>query len=161
VTPEGPSSSVELGEDGIFGEPRDGPRRIGEDGETQSTNRALRRHGIAAACPCCDPGSTASHDAVPRIADLKIVSPTLQRVHRNWQNRRNGRILPACSSFDVLDLKYLIGNLNLLDVLHDLLRFHYRVHCGLLAMRPNGLSLRAQRSNLAAMTLDRAAPRGR
>jgi hypothetical protein len=36
--------------------------------------------------------------------------------------------MPARSSFDVLDLKYILGNLNLLDVLRDPLRFRYRVH---------------------------------
>ena len=62
------------------------------------------------------------------MADLKIVSSTLQRVHLDWQNRRNGKTLPARSSFDVLDLKYIVGSLNLLDVLRDPLRFRYRVH---------------------------------
>ena len=62
------------------------------------------------------------------MADLKIVSPTLQRVHQDWQNRRHGTGLPSRSSFDILDLKYIIGNLNLVDVLRDPLRFRYRVH---------------------------------
>jgi hypothetical protein len=62
------------------------------------------------------------------MADLKIISPTLQRVHEDWQNRRSGRTLPARASFDVLDLKYILGSLNLVDVLRDPLRFRYRVH---------------------------------
>ena len=62
------------------------------------------------------------------MADLEIVSPTLQRVHQDWQNRRNGATMPARSSFDVLDLKYILGSLNLVEVLRDPLRFRYRVH---------------------------------
>jgi hypothetical protein len=62
------------------------------------------------------------------MADLKIASPTLQRVHQDWHDRRGGKTLPARSSFDVLDFKYILGKLNLVDVLRDPLRFRYRVH---------------------------------
>jgi hypothetical protein len=62
------------------------------------------------------------------MAELEIVSPTLQRVHRDWQNRRHGATMPARASFDVLDLKYILGSLNLVEVLRDPLRFRYRVH---------------------------------
>ena len=54
---------------------------------------------------------------ISSMADLEIISPTLQRIHQDWQNRRNGRTLPPRSSFDILDFKYILGNLNLLDVL--------------------------------------------
>ena len=62
------------------------------------------------------------------MADLRIVAPALQRVRQDWQNRRNGRILPARSSFDIVDLKYILGNLNLVEVQRDPLRFRFRVH---------------------------------
>jgi len=62
------------------------------------------------------------------MADLAIVSPTLQRIHQDWQNRRNGRTLPSRASFDIVDFKYILGNLNLVEVLRDPLRFRYRVH---------------------------------
>jgi hypothetical protein len=62
------------------------------------------------------------------MADLKIVSPTLQRVHQDWQNRRQADKLPARASFDIVDFKYILGNLNLAEVWRDPLRFRYRVH---------------------------------
>jgi hypothetical protein len=62
------------------------------------------------------------------MPDLNIQSSTLQRVYLDWQNRRNGDSLPARKSFDILDFKYILGNLNLIDVLQDPLRFRYRVH---------------------------------
>jgi hypothetical protein len=65
---------------------------------------------------------------VRQMADLKIVSATLQRVHQDWQNRRHGATLPARASFDILDFKYILGNLNLVEVRRDPLRFRYRVH---------------------------------
>jgi hypothetical protein len=62
------------------------------------------------------------------MGDLQLASPILQRLYRDWDDRRRGRCLPARSDFDVLELKYILGNLNLLDVLGDPLRFRYRVH---------------------------------
>jgi len=36
--------------------------------------------------------------------------------------------LPGRQDFDVLDLRYILGSLNLLEVGHDPLRLRYRVH---------------------------------
>jgi hypothetical protein len=36
--------------------------------------------------------------------------------------------LPGRQDFDVLDLRYILGNLNLLEVLRDPMRLRYRVH---------------------------------
>lgn len=36
--------------------------------------------------------------------------------------------MPARADFDVVDLKYMLGNLNLFDVLREPLRFRFRVH---------------------------------
>jgi hypothetical protein len=82
-------------------------------------------------------------DHVPSLAaapDLPIASPQLRRLLADWQARRGGRHLPARKDFDVLDLKYMMGNLNLLEVLPDPLRFRYRVHCSLAVDRV-GLNL--------------------
>ncbi|SRR5579883_2227903 len=62
------------------------------------------------------------------MAELQIASPVLQRVYRDCQDRRKGSALPSRRSFDVLDLKYVLGYVNLLDVLRAPLRFRYRVH---------------------------------
>lgn len=64
----------------------------------------------------------------PSADDLGLESPTLLRLYRDWLNRRRGRDLPSRTDFDVLDLKYILGDLNLLDVLYDPLRFRFRVH---------------------------------
>jgi hypothetical protein len=59
---------------------------------------------------------------------LDIRSSTLQRLHRDWEDRRRGREFPARSDFDVLDLRYVIGHLALLDVSYDPIRFRFRLH---------------------------------
>lgn len=59
---------------------------------------------------------------------LEIRTAALQRLHRDWDARRNGREFPARRDFDVLDLKYIIGQLSLLDVRHDPLGFRFRLH---------------------------------
>jgi hypothetical protein len=66
---------------------------------------------------------------IARSADnLAIDSAKLQRLHQDWLGRRRGRALPARGDFDVLDLKYILGDLSLLDVLEAPLRFRFRVH---------------------------------
>jgi hypothetical protein len=65
----------------------------------------------------------------PRGADnLAIDSPKLQRLYQDWLGRRWGRSLPARGDFDILDLRYMIGDLSFLDVLEAPLRFRFRVH---------------------------------
>ena len=57
-----------------------------------------------------------------------LESPRLKRLYQDWQVRRRGRRMPARADFDILDLAYMLGDLNLLDVLRDPLRFRFRVH---------------------------------
>jgi len=87
-------------------------------------------------------GVNAPGEAAPGLGTpyLPISSPQLQRLLADWHARRRGRNLPARKDFDVLDLKYMMGNLNLLEVLRDPLRFRYRVHCSLAVDRV-GLNL--------------------
>jgi hypothetical protein len=59
---------------------------------------------------------------------LEIRTPTLQRLYRDWESRRGAREFPARGDFDVLDLKYIIGQLALLDVSYAPLRFRFRLH---------------------------------
>ena len=59
---------------------------------------------------------------------LDIRSPSLQRLYQDWKERQRGRAFPARADFDVLDLGYIIGNLSLLDVRYDPLRFRFRLH---------------------------------
>jgi hypothetical protein len=59
---------------------------------------------------------------------LEIQTPSLQRLYEDWEERRRGREFPSRSDFDVLDLGYILGNLSLLDVRHEPLRFRFRLH---------------------------------
>lgn len=61
-------------------------------------------------------------------ADLGIERPKLRRLYQDWLDRKRGRAMPARADFDVLDLGYILGDLNLLDVLYEPLRFRFRVH---------------------------------
>lgn len=63
---------------------------------------------------------------MPDVID-QIRSPALQRLHADWEARRHGRELPARADFDPLDLRYILGYLNLVEVLRDPLRFRYRL----------------------------------
>lgn len=55
-------------------------------------------------------------------------APALQRLYRDWDDRRHGREFPARADFDPVDLKYVLGDMALFDVLHDPLRFRFRLH---------------------------------
>lgn len=66
---------------------------------------------------------------------LALQSPTLQRLHREWESRRRGRLMPARADFDPVDLKYVLGNLSLIEVMRDPLRFHVRLHASNVAAR--------------------------
>ena len=59
---------------------------------------------------------------------LEIRTAILQRLYRDWDSRRGGREFPARADFDVLDFKYVIGQLALIDVTYDPLRFRFRLH---------------------------------
>lgn len=59
---------------------------------------------------------------------IEIESATLRRLYTDWDTQRRGRLYPARADFDPLDLKYIVGNLSLIDVHYAPLRFHYRLH---------------------------------
>jgi len=58
---------------------------------------------------------------------MDIKSPTLQRFFQDWQTWRGTRSFPARSDIDPLRLRYILGNLSLVDVLRDPLRFFFRI----------------------------------
>jgi len=62
------------------------------------------------------------------VDELGIERPKLRRLFRDWSERRRGRPMPSREDFEVLDLSYILGDLNLLDVLYEPLRFRFRVH---------------------------------
>jgi hypothetical protein len=59
---------------------------------------------------------------------IDIKRPKLRRLYGDWLERRRGRPIPARADFDILDFRYILGDLNLLDVLYEPLRFRFRVH---------------------------------
>ena len=65
---------------------------------------------------------------MPHATDLEIERPKLRRLHQDWLDRKQGRAMPSRADFDILDLRYILGDLNLLDVLYEPLRFRFRVH---------------------------------
>jgi hypothetical protein len=65
----------------------------------------------------------------------EIESETLRQLQTDWDARRRGRQFPARADFDPLDLKYIVGNLSLIDVHHAPVRFHYRLHATNVAQR--------------------------
>jgi hypothetical protein len=59
---------------------------------------------------------------------MELRAAQSKQLYDDWETRRRGRLFPARADFDPLDLRYIIGNLSLLDVLRDPLRFRYRIH---------------------------------
>jgi len=66
---------------------------------------------------------------------VDIRSPRLRRLLTDWEARRKERALPSRKDFDPLDLKYILGNLSLLDVTYNPLQFRYRIQASALSER--------------------------
>lgn len=58
---------------------------------------------------------------------MDIKSPNLQRFLYDWHNWRGERAFPARADIDPLKLRYILGNLSVIDVLRDPLRFFFRI----------------------------------
>jgi hypothetical protein len=71
--------------------------------------------------------SAPDDDALRADVLAPIASPDLHRLYDYWRARcRDGR-LPARADIDPLELPYVLGNLLLVDVLREPLRFRYRL----------------------------------
>jgi hypothetical protein len=64
-----------------------------------------------------------------------VKSPRLARLYRYWLERKGYRRFPRRRDIDPLDMQYLLGNLLLIDVLRDPLRFRVRLHGTNMVMR--------------------------
>ncbi len=64
-----------------------------------------------------------------------IVDPLLRRLYDYWSAKRGDRAMPSRSDTDPVDLSFILGQILLIDVLRDPLRFHVRVHGTELARR--------------------------
>jgi hypothetical protein len=71
------------------------------------------------------PGSTLVASG-PGVGD-QIEDERLRRLFAYWTEKAAGRLCPARRDIDPLDFDYLLGDIALLEVLHDPLRFRYRV----------------------------------
>jgi hypothetical protein len=60
-----------------------------------------------------------------RSEDVK--SPRLRRLFDYWEARKAGNPLPSRAAIDPLEFSYVLGNVALVDVLRDPLRFRFRV----------------------------------
>ncbi len=58
---------------------------------------------------------------------MDVKSPSLQRFYRDWQTWRGVRAFPTRADIDPLNLRYILGNLSLVDALRDPLRFFFRI----------------------------------
>jgi hypothetical protein len=56
-----------------------------------------------------------------------IERPTLRRLYELWKARSAGRLFPARVDFSPHDFAFALGNLSLIDVLRDPLRFRVRL----------------------------------
>jgi hypothetical protein len=59
---------------------------------------------------------------------IELRAPMLRRFYADWDVRRRGRAFPARRDFDPCDFIYALGNVSLMDVVRDPLRFRFRLH---------------------------------
>ena len=65
-----------------------------------------------------------------------VVDPLLRRLYEYWDGRRAGREMPARADIDPLDLRFILGQLILVDVLPgEPRRFRIRLHGSELVLR--------------------------
>ncbi len=57
----------------------------------------------------------------------RIKRPRLKALYRLWEDRCDGNAMPSWERFDILEMREWIGNLSLLEVVHEPLDMVYRV----------------------------------
>jgi hypothetical protein len=77
---------------------------------------------------------TRSPPLMPSLID-KIETPNLRQLYAYWDGLRRGREFPARRDIDPLDFRFVLGHVMLLDVLYQPLRFRFRLHGTVLALR--------------------------
>lgn len=65
----------------------------------------------------------------------RIRHPNLLRLYDYWAERRRGRRFPSRQDIDPVEFKFALGNVTLIDVLYDPLRFRFRLVGTLMAQR--------------------------
>lgn len=59
---------------------------------------------------------------------MDVKSPSLQQLYRDWERWRGARRFPSRANIDPLALRYILGDLSLVEVHREPLRFFYRIH---------------------------------
>ena len=64
-----------------------------------------------------------------------LTNPALRRLLAEWEASRRAPAFPARADFDPAEMRYIIGNLSLVEVRRHPLRFYFRVHASNIATR--------------------------
>jgi hypothetical protein len=63
------------------------------------------------------------------VATPTIINPRLQKLYASWLAKRGGRRFPARADFDPIELRFILGNLILVDVVgKEKPEFRIRLH---------------------------------
>ncbi len=65
----------------------------------------------------------------------RIRHPDLLRLYDYWVSRHHGELLPSRQDLDPADFKFAVGNVTLIDVLYEPVRFRFRLIGSLMAQR--------------------------
>ena len=65
----------------------------------------------------------------------QIRRPMLRRLYAYWDERRGAREFPGRPDIDPIDMHFALGHISLIDVLHEPMRFRYRLHGSITAAR--------------------------
>lgn len=71
----------------------------------------------------------------PRDFRDQIRHPDLRRLYDYWESCRGGRKYPARSDIDPIEFSFALGNVTLIEVQYDPLRFKFRLMGTLMAQR--------------------------
>lgn len=77
----------------------------------------------------------APYSQTPANFREQIRHADLRRLYDYWDSRRAGRRYPARRHLDPIEFGFALGNVTLIDVLYDPLRFRFRLMGGLQAQR--------------------------
>lgn len=59
----------------------------------------------------------------------------LRRLYAYWDEKRGTREFPGRPDIDPVEMRFALGNISLVDVLYEPMRFRYRLHGSLIAER--------------------------
>lgn len=75
------------------------------------------------------------HGGTPDPFRDQIRHPDLRRLYDYWLTRRGARSFPARADLDPVEFRFAVGNVTLIDVIYEPLRFRFRLVGSLMAQR--------------------------